>query len=82
MNHKEKTELGWEIANWLHNHEDFERELADNIFFGMKIGKTIGESDLMAMIKNRTDCPFSATDLLSYLRKKNRQEKIILKHSL
>ena len=34
MNYKEKSALGWEIANWLYIHEEFQIELADNIFLG------------------------------------------------
>ena len=82
MDYKEKSRLGWNIANWLHDHEDFEIELADNIFFGMKIGKDITEEDLREMLTKYEDVPFSACDLLRYLNRKNRKELLIEKHSL
>ena len=82
MDYKEKSRLGWNIANWLHDHEDFEIELADNIFFGMKIGKDITEEDLREMLTKYENVPFSACDLLKYLNRKNRKELLIEKHSL
>lgn len=82
MDYKEKSELGWKIANWLHSHEDFEVELADNMFFGMKIGKDITEEDLRGMLAKYEDVPFSACDLLKYLNRKDRKAHIMNKHSL
>ena len=42
MNYKEKSALGWEIANWLHKHEEFQVELADNILSVLKWTNVIG----------------------------------------
>lgn len=82
MDHKEKTELGWKIANWLHSHEEFERDLADNIFFGRKVGQSITEDDLQRMLEKYEDVPFTAADLLRYMNRKDRQEKLVRKYSL
>lgn len=82
MDYKQKSELGWKIANWLHSHEEFERDLADNIFFGLKVGKAITEDDLREMLGKYEDVPFTALNLLEYLNRKNRQELLIEKYSL
>ena len=82
MNYKQKSELGWKIANWLHSHEEFERDLADNIFFGLKVGKPITEDDLREMLGKYDNVPFTAFNLLEYLNRKNRQELLIEKYSL
>ena len=82
MDYKEKSALGWAIANWLHSHEDFERDLADNIFFGWKVGQSITEDDLRGMLEKYEDVPFIAADLLRYMNRKVRQEKLVRKYSL
>lgn len=82
MNHIEKSELGWKIANWLHSHEEFERDLADNIFFGWKAGQSITEDDLQGMLEKYEEVPFTAADLLRYMNRKNRQEALVKKYSL
>lgn len=78
MTHEEKSQLGWAIANWLHSHEDFRKELADNIFFGMKIGQDITENDLQGMLEQYSNVPFTAADLLKYLNRKDRKEKLLM----
>ena len=82
MDYKQKSELGWKIAKWLHNHEEFELDLADNIFFGLKVGQTITEDDLREMLGKYEDVPFTASNLLEYLNRKNRQALLIKKYSL
>lgn len=82
MDYKEKSELGWKIANWLHDHEEFEVELADNIFFGWKAGQSITEDDLRGMLGKYEGVPFTAADLLRYMNRKNRQENLVKKYSL
>ena len=78
MTHEEKSQLGWAIANWLHSHEDFRKELADNIFFGAKIGEHLIEYDIQRMLEKYSDAPFTAADLLTYLNRKDREGKLLI----
>ena len=80
MDYKEKSALGWAIANWLHIHEGFERDLADNIFFGWKSEQSITEDDLRGMLEKYEDVPFTASDLFRYMNRKERQEKLVAKY--
>ena len=82
MDYKEKSALGWAIANWLHSHEEFEKDLADNIFFGWKVEQSITEDDLQGMLEKYEKVPFTAADLLRYMNRKNRQEALVKKYSL
>jgi len=79
MDHKEKSALGWEISKFLHKNEEFEAELADNIFFGAKVGQEITAEDVQGMFDDFgfTDLAFTATDLVRFLNKKNRMAKLI-----
>ena len=83
MDYKEKSALGWEIANFLHKNEEFEVELADNIFFGMKVGQEITVDDVQGMFDKFgfTDLAFTAADLVRYLNRKNRIAKLIEKYA-
>ena len=79
MDYKEKSALGWEMANFLHNNEEFKIELADNIFFGMKVGQEITADDVQGMFDKFgfTDLSVTAADLVRYLNRKNRIAKLI-----
>ena len=79
MDSKEKSALGWEIANWLHKHEDFQVELADNIFFGWKNDQEITIDDIKEMFDKfgYTNLAFTAEDFLKYLNRKDRKSKLI-----
>ena len=79
MDYKEKSALGWEMANFLHKNEKFKTELADNIFFGMKVGREITADDVQGMFDDFgfTDLSFTAADLVRYLNRKNRIAKLI-----
>ena len=79
MNYKEKSALGWEIANWLHKHEEFQVELADNIFFGWKVDQEITLDDIKGMFDKfgYTDLSFTAEDFFKYLNRKDRKAKLV-----
>lgn len=79
MNYKEKSALGWKMANFLHNNDEFKTELADDILFGMKVGREITAADVQDMFDKFgfTDLSFTAADLVRYMNRKNRIAKLI-----